>query len=391
MMLGILMFCCRIPSRRRLGQLSQSKEFYENWCRLSGARTDAVAHPDTLMYLLKRIDNAELGAVAPKMIKNLIRAKRLPKAFLEGHLMVAVDGVCTFSSHEYHCEQCIVMNHQDGSMSYLHSMLEAKVICSDGVTLSIMTEPITNPKAKTYDKQDCELKAFKRLAPRLKAAFPRTKIVLLVDSLYACAPLFEICQDNRWEFIVTFKRGSIPTLFDEAMALLPLEPDNVKTRSKHDVSRRWRWLDNLEYLSNNNQFTLGFIECHETHQPKDEDHKYFAWLTSFSPNKDNVHSYGTGGRLRWKIENEGNNQQKNGYSMEHFCDCSDTNALVGLFLLLQIAHTLMQLVARSSIVEGFETLEFLAYLLLESLRNIRLPNYLFAPELPPMQIRTAPP
>lgn len=180
MMLGILMFCCRIPSRRRLGQLSQSKEFYENWCRLSGARTDAVAHPDTLMYLLKQIDNAELGAVAPKMIKDLIRAKRLPTALLEGH-------------------------------------------------------------------------------------------------------------------------------------------------------------------------------------------------------------------LRWKIENEGNNQQKNGYSMEHFCDCSDTNALLGLFLLLQIAHTLMQLVARSSIVEGFETLEFLAYLLLESLRNIRLPNYLFAPQLPPMQIRTAPP
>ena len=390
-MLGILMFCCRMPSRRRLGQLSQSEEFHENWCGLSGARTDAVAHPDTLMYLLKRLDNAQLGAVAPKMIKALIRAKRLPKAFLNGHLMVAVDGVCTFSSHDYHCEQCLVMNHQDGSRSYLHSMLEAKVVCSDGVTLSIMSEPIINPKTTTYDKQDCELEAFKRLAPRLKAAFPRTKLLLLLDSLYACAPLFALCREHRWQFIATFKRGSIPTLFDEAMTLLSLQPHHVKTRTTDGVSRRWRWLDDLVYLSHGNQFTLGFIDCHETHHSEAQDDKYFAWLTSFSPRKSTVDVYGTGGRLRWKIENEGNNQQKNGYSMEHFCDCSDTNALVGLFLLLQIAHTLMQLVARSSIVEGFETLEFLAFLLLESLRNTRLPSYLFAPELPPLQIRTAPP
>jgi hypothetical protein len=391
MMLGILMFCCRIPSRRRLGQLSRCREFHENWCRLSAARTDAVAHPDTLMYLLKRLDNAELGAVAPKMVKDLIRAKRLPKAFLDGHLMVAVDGVCVFSSHDYHCEQCVVITHQDGSMSYLHSMLEAKVVCRDGVTLSVMTEPITNAKTTTYDKQDCELNAFTRLAPRLKAAFPRTKLVLLVDSLYACAALFDICREHRWEFIVTFKRGSIPTLFDEAMTLLSLEPDHVKTRTTHGVSRRWRWLDNLEYLSRGRQFTLGFIDCRETHLSQPDNDTYFAWLTSLSPTRDNVDSYGSGGRLRWKIENEGNNQQKNGYSMEHFCDCSHSHALLGLFLLLQLAHTLMQLVARSSIVQGFETLEFLAYLLLESLRNTPLPGYLFAPELPPVQIRTAPP
>lgn len=390
-MLGILMFCCRIPSRRRLREVGWSEEFHENWCRLSAARTDAVAHPDTLIHLLKKIDNEQLGSMAHKMVKDLIRAKRLPTAFLDGHLMIAVDGVCIFSSRTYHCEECIVINHGDGVTSYLHYMLEAKVICRDGSTLSVMTEPILNPKGNTYDKQDCELKAFKRLQSRLKAAFPRTKMVLLADSLYACAPFFEICEDNTWEFIVTFKGGSIPTLFDEAMTLLSLETDTVKKLDKDGVCQTWRWLDNLEYVAGKKEFQLGFIEYRETDQAGDEDDRYFAWLTSFLPNRDNVASYGKGGRLRWKIENEGNNEQKNGYRMEHFCDCSNTNALIGLFLLLQIAHTLMQLLARSSIVEGFETLQFLAFLLLESLRNTRLPAYLFTPQLPPMQIRTAPP
>jgi hypothetical protein len=41
------------------------------------------------------------------------------------------------------------------------------------------------------------------------AAFPRTKTVLLADALYACAPFFEICEENAWRFIVTFKRGSM--------------------------------------------------------------------------------------------------------------------------------------------------------------------------------------
>lgn len=391
MMLGILMFCCRISSRRRLRELGWSEEFHENWCRLSAARTEAVAHPDTLIHLLKKIDNGQLGAMATMMVKDLIRAKRLPTAFLDGHLMIAVDGVCIFSSRTYHCEECIVIHHGDSTMSYLHSMLEAKVICSDGSALSVMTEPIINQKGKIYEKQDCELKAFKRLASRLKAAFPRTKIVLLADSLYACAPFFEICEENAWKFIVTFKRGSIPTLFDEAMTLLSLETDNVKKCRKDRVCQTWRWLDNLEYRAGKKEFQLGFIECRETGQAGDKDNRYFAWLANFLPNQDNVTIYGKGGRLRWKIENEGYNEQKNGYRMEHFCDCSNTNALVGLFLLLQIAHTLMQLLARSSIVEGFETLQFLAFLLLESLRNARLPEHLFAPEIPPMQIRIAPP
>jgi hypothetical protein len=77
--------------------------------------------------------------------------------------------------------------------------------------------------------------------------------------------------------------------------------------------------------------------------------------------------------------------------MEHFCDCSNINALTNLYLLLQIAHMLMQLLARSTLATEHETLAFLAYLLLESLRNAALPEYLFAPAPPRIQIRFAPP
>jgi hypothetical protein len=34
-------------------------------------------------------------------------------------------------------------------------------------------------------KQDCETKAFKRLADKLKKMYPRMSIIILADSLYA--------------------------------------------------------------------------------------------------------------------------------------------------------------------------------------------------------------
>ncbi|HEY5557439.1 hypothetical protein [Acetobacterium sp.] len=47
-------------------------------------------------------------------------------------------------------------------------------------------------------KQDCERKAFKRLAEKIKESYPRLPICILDDSLYACAPIIQICEENKW-------------------------------------------------------------------------------------------------------------------------------------------------------------------------------------------------
>ena len=64
-------------------------------------------------------------------------------------------------------------------------------------------------------KQDCELKAFKRMAEKLKKAFPKLPIVLLMDSLYASKPVMDICKENEWDYIIRFKDGSIPYIAKE--------------------------------------------------------------------------------------------------------------------------------------------------------------------------------
>ena len=49
-------------------------------------------------------------------------------------------------------------------------MLEVKLVCENGLAVSILSEPVQNENGK-YDKQDCELKAFHRLEQLLGKSF----------------------------------------------------------------------------------------------------------------------------------------------------------------------------------------------------------------------------
>lgn len=387
--MAVLMFACRVSSRRELDRISDNVLFCENLCLFSGVKTDTVMVSEQLVNVLKELDADALAGVQPELVRALVEKKRLADAYVLGHLAVCSDGTGLFSSSTPHCDACLTQEHKDGTVIYLHNMLEAKVLCANGMALSLMSEPIKNPAEGGYEKQDCETKAFQRLVPRIKQSFPRQPFVHLLDSLYAQGPVFELLKQAKHQFICGFKAGSIPTLYSEAFELLALHPENklsVKTQvgGQGAVRQTFRWLDNLEYKG----MTLGFVLCEET--DREGEVSTHAWLTSFAVTQQNVQEIARAGRMRWKIENEGFNEQKNGYEMEHFCNCNDFNVMLCLYLILQIAHMFMQLLAKSDLLdEPLHVLKHLAYLLLESLRNNVLPTAAPNQHLPPMQIRFA--
>ena len=383
------MFACRITSRRALDCVSDNECFRDNLCLFSGERTETVMVSEQMINVFKELDVDELAAVQPELIRILVKGERFQDAYVLGHLAVCSDGTGIYASSAFHCDECLTQKHKDGTVTYMHNMLEAKILCANGMALSLMSEPIKNPADGDYKKQDCETKAFKRLVPRIKEDFPRQPFVHLLDSLYAQSPVFELLAGVKHQFICCFKRGSIPTLYDEALELLKLHPENklavrTKVSGKGDVRQTFRWLDNLEYKG----MTLGFVLCEEI--DKHGEVTVYAWLTSFAVAQETVREIARAGRMRWKIENEGFNEQKIGYDMEHFCNCNNFNAMLCLYLMLQIAHLFMQLLAKSDLFdEPVQVLKYLAYLLLESLRNHVLPEVVPDQDLPPMQIRFA--
>ena len=72
-------------------------------------------------------------------------------------------------------------------------------------------------------KQDCERKAFVRLAKKIKQRFPRLPILLLADSLYATKTVMDVCREYKWKYLICFKDGSIPYIADEWNAVLERE------------------------------------------------------------------------------------------------------------------------------------------------------------------------
>jgi hypothetical protein len=122
------------------------------------------------------------------------------------------------------------------------------------------------------------------------------------------------------------------------------------------------------------------IECRETKSdPKREEKTTkFKWVTNYKVSANNVTTLANdGGRIRWKVENEGFNVQKNGgYGLEHAYTNNPTSAKIFYFL-LQIAHMLAQLLYKGDLLKkafpsGFGSEKNLAFRLLEAWRNARL-------------------
>ena len=76
---------------------------------------------------------------------------------------------------------------------------------------------------------------------------------------------------------------------------------------------------------------------------KQEKTVHFQWITDIELTRRNLEEMVRAGRGRWKIENEGFNNQKNGiYHIQHL-NSRNSNAMKNHYLLTQIADILMQL------------------------------------------------
>jgi hypothetical protein len=295
---------------------------------------------------------------------------------LLSHFLVVLDGTGQFYFRRRHCPHCLTQT-VHGTTRYFHHVLEAKLVTPEGLAISIGHEFIVNSEPGAT-KQDCELKAFVRLAAQLKRDYPQVLLCLCMDGLYANGTVLQICQDNHWKYLITFKKGSLPAVWNDYRSLRRLCPKNRKVVTKPDASpQSFAWVEGLEYRDDQNRpHRFNALQCLER---SGDRRRRFAWMTNFSIHAGNVATLGNrGGRCRWKIENEGFNIQKNGgFNLEHAYSTGDPQSK-NYYVLLQIAHMILQLIERGSLLGGdckqlFGSIRNLARRLAESLRNRLIP------------------
>jgi len=343
-----------------------------------------VPHGDTLNYTFKKLIVSELQEVVCWLVEVLIRKKVLyPYRLLKKYFTIAVDGAGMLTFKERHCDYCLSKKLRNGETLYYHPVLEAKLVTSNGFAISIMTEFIENSDPEAT-KQDCELKAFYRLAGRLKARFPRLPICLLLDGLFAGGPSFELCEKYGWKYFIVLTADDMKRVQQKVEALFQSVPENrkeIEFGSKKSVKQSYRWVNKINYTdSNEKKHKFSVLECIEKKIDSAGKIKTtkFKWLTNFGVKVINVDTLANeGGRLRWKIENEGFNSLKNGgFKMEHAYSQDKTAGKVFYFL-MQIAHLIFQLTEKGSLFrkafpKGVGSLKNIAFRLLEAWRNLRL-------------------
>lgn len=133
------------------------------------------------------------------MINKLIRGKIIQRYKIrDKYYHIIVDGTGLAASRKKYNENCLVKEKIDKKgkeyQEYSAYVLEAKLVVGEMV-FSIESEFVE----KTEDnktKQDCETKAFKRLAEKIKKEYPKLKILISGDPLYASKPVMDICKEN---------------------------------------------------------------------------------------------------------------------------------------------------------------------------------------------------
>lgn len=325
----LLALMCEIKTMHEISRELDTQEAIENIAHICGLELEEIPHCDTINDVFKNIEVREIEEIIKYMIIKMIRNKMFEKYKIRGqYYHIIVDGTGLATSRKKYNKNCLVKNKTDKNgkeyQEYSTYVLEAKLVIGDMV-FSIGSEFVENEE-ENVDKQDCETKAFKRLAKKIKKEYPRLRIIMSGDALYASKAVMDICKENKWKYIIRFKEGSIPTLYKEFETVVKIEKENKK--------------GNYEYVTN-----LDYKE-HKTNIIKYTDKKKkteFVYMTDLSIRDKNIVETICLGRKRWKIENEGFNIQKNGtFDIGHLYS-KDSTAIKVHYLMIQIAHIIRQL------------------------------------------------
>jgi hypothetical protein len=353
MMGGLGLFLFKAGSRNQFNNLRSDGYFSAHYQQLFDMK---LPHLDAVNDVLCELPNEGLEQLKMDLMSCMFEQKWLRDyRLLDAYYLVAFDATGIISFNERHCAHCLTRKTKKGVTTYFHYVLEAKLITRDGHAFSLGTEWIENP-AGDFDKQDCERKAFIRLAAKMKKQYPRLPICVLADGLYPYANAFRICEDYGWKFIFVLQDGSLKTVQEELTLTRLTKPGARYYTAEHGwhITQEYRYQTDVEY---HKKYALNWVQCVETRMnrnktkanapPPSPETTRFEYVTNMKPSKDNVRAIGSAGRLRWKIENEGFNTQKNGgYELEHKYNRISCNGLKNYYTLLQIAHAINQLIEK---------------------------------------------
>jgi hypothetical protein len=318
----------------------------KNIAKFINAPEDRVPVIKTIEKFLKNIPEDSVNDLMIAFFKDLQKSKffkQHPQIMPGDFFLLAADCVHTHTyDHPHHrdkdgnndCPCCLKRVYNEGTENektrWVHNTLVFSFIFMGGLKIPIYRYPIhakqvVNLESASDDthKQECELVALKIALPKIRAMFPRLKIVLLLDGLYANKPVIRLATEQRCGYIIVKKDSCLPLLTKECDGI-SVNVDHKKNHTKRRQERVDGWLVEQKYEWFNNRYLgegiyTNVLRFWETRTKEGLGSKYYKceWLFSKRLSTNNCQAHTRHGRSRWEEEDIFNSIKHRGFNFEH--------------------------------------------------------------------------
>lgn len=325
---------CGITTMTNINSEFKTEDAISNLSKICNQELKEIPDWQTIQDVVENLDYNEIDQIRKYMFKALLRSKMFDRFKHNGCIQLIVDAT-GLTSLDYDLNGNCLTRTRDGKTKYYKYVLEAKAVFGN-IVISIDSEWIENTELNNENqKQDCEVKAFKRMAPRIKKTYPKLKFIITGDALYATTPMIDICKNYKWNYIFNLKKDRLKNVYEDF-------EDNINY--ENEVTKENYYLSSGIIYKENTLNAFRYVEI------KDNKTTTFNYVSDLKITNNNIEKIVMLGRKRWKIENEGFNVQKNGtFNISHLCSRFE-NALKIHYLFIQIAHTIRQLLEYGSIL-----------------------------------------
>ncbi len=230
-MLGTMYYKCisGISSMQEMTLKFNDDAVVENlYSFMSEEKKEYLPHGVIENEFLARLNPEELEKIQKDIAYSMIRRKTFDDARVLKRWQIIIDATELDEGYqkknEYYLSRCYNRGEADEFTKYHRSVLEAKLYLGNNLVCSIASEAIQNSEeyinqSEKKIKQDCESKAFIRVAEKIKKQFPRLPIIITADGLYVSQKVIQTCTDNSWNYIIRYKKGSASSIAKEYQSL----------------------------------------------------------------------------------------------------------------------------------------------------------------------------
>ena len=316
-----------------IGRVLRECSFYgvEQMVRAAGCRVlglEQAFSNDTLNYFVERLD----PAVTRRALIEVVRQAKRNKAFQDSRFIgLALDGTGAGRSRESHCGWCRpVRDDKHKGVGYHHKLVTISVV-GTGLTLPFDAEP--------YGPGESELTAAGRLLPRAVGSLgPRFADYVVVDGGYAGAPFLHAVNCVGLHVVARLKSNLPQLLAAVGQRFQPQAPTHVY-RDGQDQVEIWD-ADDFDPWDTLHWETVRVLRYRQ-HKPNGMVIEA-EWLTDFPMRQVSSLALYHMAKSRWEIENQGFNDAKNRYGLEHICHHEKNSVLLN-YLITLLALTIERL------------------------------------------------